>query len=61
MVLLTQTKEQNHLHQLIFKGIGAENIDKEKKVYISFYFKTTLFFDQRLVNQGAFGVGESYL
>jgi hypothetical protein len=23
-------------------GIGAENIDKEKKVYISFYFKTTL-------------------
>ncbi|OUD37438.1 DUF3078 domain-containing protein [Flavobacterium sp. FPG59] len=43
----------------IFMGIGAENIDKEKKrtLYISpFTFKTTLVLDQRLANQGAFGV-----
>ena len=43
----------------IFMGIGAENIDKEKKrtFYISpFTFKTTLVLDQRLADQGAFGV-----
>lgn len=42
-----------------FMGIGAENINKEKKrtFYISpFTFKTTLVLDQRLANQGAFGV-----
>ena len=40
-------------------GVGAENIDKEKKrtFYISpFTFKTTLVLDQKLANQGAFGV-----
>ncbi len=43
----------------IFVGAGAEHIDKEKKrtFYISpFTFKTTLVLDQRLANQGAFGV-----
>ena len=43
----------------IFMGVGAENIDKEKKktFYISpFTFKTTLVLDQKLANQGAFGV-----
>lgn len=43
----------------IFMGLGAENIDKEKKrtFYISpFTFKTTLVLDQKLANQGAFGV-----
>ncbi|WP_158728762.1 MULTISPECIES: DUF3078 domain-containing protein [unclassified Flavobacterium] len=43
----------------IFMGIGAENMDKDKKktLYISpFTFKTTLVLDQRLANQGAFGV-----
>jgi hypothetical protein len=43
----------------IFMGIGAENIDKEKRrtFYISpFTFKTTLVLDQRLADQGAFGV-----
>ena len=43
----------------IFMGIGAENINKEKNsmLYISpFTFKTTLVLDQRLANQGAFGV-----
>ena len=43
----------------IFMGVGAENIDKEKKktFYISpFTFKTTLVLDQRLANQGTFGV-----
>lgn len=43
----------------IFMGIGAENINKEKKrtFYVSpFTFKTTLVLDQRLANQGAFGV-----
>lgn len=42
-----------------FMGIGAENINKEEKrtFYISpFTFKTTLVLDQRLANQGAFGV-----
>ena len=43
----------------IFMGIGAEYIDtnKKKDLYISpFTFKTTLVLDQRLANQGAFGV-----
>nr|WP_244175195.1 DUF3078 domain-containing protein [Flavobacterium urumqiense] len=43
----------------IFLGVGAENIIKEKKrtFYISpFTFKKTLVLDQRLANQGAFGV-----
>ena len=43
----------------VFMGIGAENIDKEKRrtFYISpFTFKTTLVLDQRLADQGAFGV-----
>lgn len=43
----------------IFMGVGAENADKEKKrtFYISpFTFKTTLVLDQRLADQGAFGV-----
>lgn len=43
----------------IFMGVGAENVDKDKKrtFYISpFTFKTTLVLDQRLANQGAFGV-----
>jgi hypothetical protein len=43
----------------IFMGIGAEYIDPDKKktIYISpFTFKTTLVLDQRLANQGAFGV-----
>lgn len=43
----------------IFMGIGAEYIDPDKKknLYISpFTFKTTLVLDQRLANQGAFGV-----
>ncbi len=45
----------------IFIGIGAENANKEKKriVYFSpFTFKTTLVLDQRLANQGAFGVNK---
>ena len=43
----------------IFMGVGAENINNEKKriFYISpFTFKTTLVLDQTLANQGAFGV-----
>ncbi|TDD78491.1 DUF3078 domain-containing protein [Flavobacterium caseinilyticum] len=43
----------------IFMGIGAENVNKKEKrtFYISpFTFKTTLVLDQRLANQGAFGV-----
>ncbi|WP_035669600.1 DUF3078 domain-containing protein [Flavobacterium sp. 83] len=43
----------------IFMGVGAENVNKEKKrtFYVSpFTFKTTLVLDQRLANQGAFGV-----
>ncbi|TRX42317.1 DUF3078 domain-containing protein [Flavobacterium restrictum] len=43
----------------IFMGIGAENINKEKKrkFYISpFTFKKTLVLDQTLADQGAFGV-----
>ncbi|MEC5167434.1 hypothetical protein RCH18_003190 [Flavobacterium sp. PL11] len=43
----------------MFAGMGAENINKEKNrtFYISpFTFKTTLVLDQRLANQGAFGV-----
>ncbi|MBG6110541.1 hypothetical protein H4V97_002348 [Flavobacterium sp. CG_23.5] len=43
----------------IFLGIGAENINKEKNrsFYISpFTLKKTLVLDQRLANQGAFGV-----
>jgi hypothetical protein len=43
----------------VFMGVGAENADKEKKrvFYFSpFTFKTTLVLDQRLANQGAFGV-----
>jgi hypothetical protein len=45
----------------IFMGVGAENANKEKKriVYFSpFTFKTTLVLDQRLANQGAFGVNK---
>ena len=43
----------------VFMGVGAENIDKDKNrtFYISpFTFKTTLVLDQRLADQGAFGV-----
>jgi len=43
----------------VFLGVGAENIDKDKNrtFYISpFTFKTTLVLDQRLADQGAFGV-----
>lgn len=43
----------------IFLGVGAEYANKAKKinVYISpLTFKTTLVLDQRLANQGAFGV-----
>jgi hypothetical protein len=43
----------------IFLGVGAEYVNKAKKinVYISpLTFKTTLVLDQRLANQGAFGV-----
>jgi hypothetical protein len=46
----------------LFMGLGAENINKEKKrtVYISpFTFKKTLVLDQKLANQGAFGVNEA--
>ena len=46
----------------IFMGVGAENIDKDKKrtFYISpFTFKTTLVLDQRLADQGAFGVAKA--
>ena len=46
----------------VFMGVGAENIDKEKKktFYISpFTFKTTLVLDQTLANQGAFGVAKA--
>jgi hypothetical protein len=42
-----------------FLGVGAENANKEKKrtFYFSpFTLKTTLVLDQRLANQGAFGV-----
>ena len=43
----------------IFMGVGAENINNEKKriFYISpFTFKTTFVLDQKLSDQGAFGV-----
>ena len=43
----------------IFMGVGAENINNEKKriFYISpFTFKTTFVLDQKLADQGAFGV-----
>jgi hypothetical protein len=46
----------------IFLGVGAENANKGKKriFYISpFTFKTTLVLDQRLANQGAFGVAKA--
>jgi hypothetical protein len=46
----------------IFLGVGAENINKEKKrtFYISpFTFKKTLVLDQRLADQGAFGVARA--
>ena len=46
----------------IFMGMGAEYSNKEKKInlYISpFTFKTTLVLDQRLANQGAFGVAKA--
>ena len=45
-----------------FLGVGAENANKEKKriFYISpFTFKNTLVLDQRLANQGAFGVAKA--
>jgi hypothetical protein len=48
------------LHHLnFFLGVGAENASKSKHrvFYISpFTFKNTLVLDQRLANQGAFGV-----
>jgi hypothetical protein len=39
-------------------GVGAENIDKEKKsiLYIAFYIKNNFSLDQQLADQGAFGV-----
>jgi len=43
----------------IFLGVGAENANKEKKwtLYLSpLTFKTTFVLDQRLANQGSFGV-----
>ncbi|MGL2992448.1 DUF3078 domain-containing protein [Flavobacterium sp. TSSA_36] len=43
----------------VFMGLGAENIDKKKKYsyYISpFTMKKTFVLDQRLADQGAFGV-----
>jgi hypothetical protein len=42
----------------IFMGVGAENIDKEKKsiLYIAFYIKNNFTLDQQLADQGAFGV-----
>jgi Protein of unknown function (DUF3078) len=46
----------------IFIGLGAENINKKKKYsyYISpFTSKITLVMDQRLANQGAFGVDKA--
>lgn len=46
----------------IFLGIGAEYVNKEKKltVYLSpLTQKTTLVLDQRLANQGAFGVDKA--
>jgi hypothetical protein len=46
----------------IFLGVGAENASKKKHriFYISpFTFKTTLVLDQRLANQGAFGVAKA--
>lgn len=48
----------------IFFGVGAENASKSKHriFYISpFTFKTTLVLDQRLANQGAFGVTKAVL
>jgi hypothetical protein len=45
-----------------FLGVGAENASKKKHriFYISpFTFKTTLVLDQRLANQGAFGVAKA--
>lgn len=46
----------------VFMGVGAENANKEKNriFYFSpFTFKTTLVLDQRLANQGAFGVNKA--
>jgi hypothetical protein len=46
----------------IFIGLGAENINKKKNYsyYISpFTFKNTLVLDQRLADQGAFGVDKA--
>jgi hypothetical protein len=46
----------------IFMGVGAEYSNKEKKInlYISpFTLKTTLVLDQRLADQGAFGVSKA--
>lgn len=46
----------------IFLGVGAENASKKKHriFYISpFTFKTTLVLDQRLANQGSFGVAKA--
>ena len=43
----------------IFMGVGAENINNEKKRIFSispFTFKTTFVLDQKLADQGAFGV-----
>jgi hypothetical protein len=39
-------------------GVGAENIDKEKRrvFYISPFTLKTLVLDQQLADQGAFGV-----
>ena len=47
----------------IFLGVGAENASKSKHrvFYISpFTFKTTLVLDQKLANQGAFGVAKAH-
>ncbi|WP_306353330.1 DUF3078 domain-containing protein [Flavobacterium sp. '19STA2R22 D10 B1'] len=46
----------------VFLGVGAEYIDKENK--LNFYLspltqKTTLVFDERLADQGAFGVNKA--
>ncbi len=48
----------------VFLGVGAENASKSKHriFYLSpFTFKTTFVLDQRLANQGAFGVTKAVL
>jgi hypothetical protein len=41
---------------ILFLGLGAEYASKTNTIPISFYFKITMVLDQRLANQGAFGV-----